>query len=65
MYYLSAGVLASLDGAVLATSGVSSSVLASLSASGMASNMLFVTLGNIVGGALFVGGAYAMAYRRK
>lgn len=65
MYYLSAGVLASLDGAVLAASGVSSSVLASLSASGMASNMLFVTLGNIVGGALFVGGAYAMAYRRK
>ncbi|WP_298067892.1 formate/nitrite transporter family protein [uncultured Mailhella sp.] len=65
MYYLSAGVLAAADPAAFAASGLAPSAVAALSAGGIAANMLFVTLGNIVGGALFVGGAYALAYGRR
>ncbi len=63
MYYLSAGVFASADPAALAASGLPVAVADTVSAGGILSNMLFVTLGNVVGGAIFVGGAYHMAYK--
>lgn len=65
MYYLSAGVFAAADPTVLAASKIAPSVAAMLSAGGIATNMFFVTLGNILGGALFVGGSYALAYGKR
>ena len=65
MYYLSAGVFAAADPIAFAASGLSYSVAEALSLGGILSNMIFVTLGNIVGGAIFVGGAYHMAYYKR
>ncbi len=65
MYYLSAGFWAATDGATLAIAGLPEAAVSAISAIGASHNLLFVTLGNIVGGALFVGGAYAVAYKTR
>ncbi len=65
MYYLSAGVFAAADPAALAASGLGPSTVAALSTGGIATNMFFVTLGNILGGSLLVAGAYALAYGKR
>ena len=62
MYYLSAGLLAVLDPPTLAASGLEPGIVEALGVMTLTRNMCFVTLGNIVGGAIFVAGAYALAY---
>jgi formate/nitrite transporter len=66
MYYIPAGIFAKANTAFVAASGVAGSALANLSWAGFAvNNLLPVTLGNIVGGAVFVAGVYYMVYREK
>lgn len=69
MYYLSAGLMAALNPSYtdLAQTayGVSPSALEHLNISGMfLTNLIPVTLGNLVGGALFVGAWYWYAYKK-
>lgn len=65
MYYLSACLFAALDPVALKASGLLPSVTAALSAQGIAANLFFVTLGNIVGGSLFVATAYCAAFKKQ
>jgi formate/nitrite transporter FocA (FNT family) len=62
MYMIPIAILASLDPAVVAASGLEPAALESLSLSGFAANILPVTLGNIVGGAGFVAMAYYLVF---
>lgn len=62
MYYIPAGIFAKADfGAI---SGVSAEALDALTWGGMVNNLIPVTLGNIVGAAVFVGLAYFVAFRK-
>ena len=62
MYYISAGLLAKSNPAWLATVNLSSETLASLTWTNFfVANLLPVTLGNIVGGGVFVALAYGVA----
>lgn len=63
MFYIPAGMLAAMDPAYLAAAAVDPSVL-TLGAF-FVRNLLPVTLGNIVGGAVLVGGGYWLAYLKK
>lgn len=65
MYYLSAGLFASGDPAILAAAGLPETLKATLTFPALARNMFFVTVGNIIGGAVFVSGAYALACGRS
>lgn len=66
MYYIPAGILAKAEPAYAAASGLGESVLAELTwGSFFVDNLLPVTIGNIVGGAVFVGIAYWVAYRKR
>jgi formate/nitrite transporter len=66
MYYIPAGIFAKDNPAWSAASGLSDQALASLGWQSFAlGNILPVTLGNIVGGGLFVGLAYLGAYRKN
>ncbi|MEG0371219.1 MAG: formate/nitrite transporter family protein [Clostridium sp.] len=62
MFYFSISLIAKLDSQLLALSGVSDSVINSISISSGISNILPVTLGNMFGGIVFVGVAYWTAY---
>jgi formate/nitrite transporter len=63
MYYVPAGILAKSNPFWVAASGLSADVLESLTWQNfLIGNLLPVTLGNIVGGAVFVGGAYWFIY---
>lgn len=65
MYYIPAGIFAKANDSFLALAGVSSADLAQLTWSGFfINNLLPVTLGNIVGGGLFVGIFYWYAYKK-
>ena len=68
MYYISAGIFAKCNLSYVnkaLESGLSQSAINNLSwASMFGNNLLPVTLGNIIGGALFVGLAYWFIYRR-
>lgn len=64
MYYIPAGILAKENPAWAAASGVSAEKLAGLNwTTFFTHNLLPVTLGNIVGGALLVAGMYWFVYR--
>ena len=63
MYYLAAGLFASSSPEALAA--VPSALASALTMPGVLANLLFVSLGNIVGGSLFVGGACAVAFRKE
>lgn len=66
MYYIPAGLFAKANPAWSAASGLSAQALDNLTWAGFAlHNLVPVTLGNIVGGALFVGMAYWASYARK
>jgi formate/nitrite transporter len=69
MYYVPAGIFAAADPTLLKTAlehGLSETALAGLTWRGFfLKNLLPVTLGNIVGGGLFVMIAYFFAYRNK
>lgn len=65
MYYIPAGLFAKSNISFAELSGVSSEILNTLTWSGFfINNLLPVTLGNIVGGAVFVGMGYWYVYRR-
>lgn len=64
MYYLPAGILAKNIPDLASKSGLAGEGLASLNISNMVfKNLLPVTLGNMIGGAIFVGILYYFAYR--
>ncbi|MBU3206070.1 formate/nitrite transporter family protein [Clostridium algidicarnis] len=64
MYYFSIGLLAKTNPEFVTTLGISESQLQSLNLKNIISNLVPVTLGNIVGGALFVGAALYLAFIR-
>ena len=65
MYYIPAGILIKSNPAYAELSGLSQDALHSLTWSGFAvHNLIPVTLGNIVGGGIFVGMAYWYAYKK-
>ena len=66
MYYIPAGILAKDNPAWVAASGVTPEKLAGLNWNTFfINNLVPVTLGNIVGGALFVAGVYWLVYRPR
>lgn len=64
MYYFSIGLLAKTNPEFVSTLGISESQLQSLNLKNIISNLVPVTLGNIVGGSLFVGAALYLAFIR-
>ena len=65
MYYIPAGLWARANPDCVAASGVSAEKLAGLTWEAfVVTNLLPVTLGNVVGGAVFVAGVYWLIYRR-
>lgn len=63
MYYVPAGIIAKTNEAWAAASGLSAEQLAELNVGNFITNNLIpVTLGNIIGGAIFVGAAYWFVY---
>ena len=65
MYYVPAGIFAKGDAAIAASSMLTPEMLSNLTWSNfLVTNLIPVTLGNIVGGAIFVGCAYYLAYKK-
>ncbi|WP_297281292.1 formate/nitrite transporter family protein [uncultured Anaerococcus sp.] len=66
MYYIPAGILAKTVREYLAASGLSEAALSGLNwTSFFTKNLIPVTLGNIIGGGIFVGLAYWLAFRKR
>ncbi len=66
MYYIPAGLFAKANAAFINASGLTEEALSKLTWSGFfIDNLIPVTLGNIVGGAIFVAGIYYLVYREK
>ena len=66
MYYIPAGLMAKNIESLAAKSGLGQEALASLNLSNMIfKNLLPVTIGNIIGGAILVGFLYFLAYRKE
>lgn len=66
MYYIPAGILAKTVPEYLAASGLSEAALSGLNrTSFFTKNLIPVTLGNIIGGGIFVGLAYWLAFRKR
>jgi len=66
MYYIPAGILAKANNAWVAMSGVSAEQLAGLTwGTFIVKNLIPVTLGNIIGGTVMVGGLYWFALKKK
>lgn len=62
MYMIPVAILASLDPAIVAASGVDASQLQDLSFNGFMMNIIPVTLGNIIGGGVFVAMTYYLVF---
>lgn len=62
MYMIPIAILASVDPAILAVSGLDADALQNLNLVGFVHNIVPVTLGNIVGGVVFVAMAYYLVY---
>lgn len=66
MYYIPAGLFAKANSAFISASGLSEEILSKLTWSGFfIDNLIPVTLGNIIGGGIFVAGVYYLVYREK
>ncbi|OBR90083.1 putative formate transporter 1 [Clostridium ragsdalei P11] len=63
MYFLTAGLFAKSNASFVAASGISQDKI--VSTAGIVHNLIPVTLGNIVGGSVFVGLAYFVVYKYK
>ncbi|MBU5590451.1 formate/nitrite transporter family protein [Clostridium sp. MSJ-4] len=62
MYYFSIGLLAKTNSNYISTLNITEDKLQSLNIQGVIKNLIPVTLGNILGGFLFVGGALYLAF---
>jgi formate transporter len=62
MYFIPMGILLSSQPAVLSASGVTAGGLANLTWAGFVSNLVPVTIGNIIGGGILIGAVYWLAY---
>lgn len=62
MYMIPVAILASMDPSVVAASGVEAAQLDALSLSGFLSNVIPVTIGNIIGGGVFVAMTYYLVF---
>lgn len=62
MFFLPMGILASSQGF---GTQIDASLLANVNIGGAAYNICLATVGNIIGGAIFVGALYWLAYRKK
>lgn len=66
MYYVPIGIMAKNNSTIVAASGLATDQLASLTWDAfLINNLLPVTIGNLIGGAVFVGMAYYLAFREK
>lgn len=66
MYYIPAGILAKNIPDIAAKTGLDAAALASINIPNMlVKNLIPVTLGNIIGGAILVGLLYFLAYRKE
>jgi len=62
MYMIPVAILASFDPAIVAASGLDASQLQDLSFNGFMMNIIPVTIGNIIGGAVFVAMTYYLVF---
>ncbi len=65
MYFIPMGILMAHQPAVLGAAGVTAQGIANLNWAGFVGNLIPVTIGNIIGGGLLVGGVYWLAYLRQ
>ena len=69
MFYISAGIFASMNPAYVAKAqevyGVTAQQLASLGAGGMVNNLISVTIGNMIGGMIFVAVPFYLVQKSK
>jgi formate/nitrite transporter len=65
MYFIPMGILMANQPAVLGAAGLTASSVANLNWAGFATNLAPVTIGNIIGGGVFVGAIYWFTYLRK
>ncbi len=65
MYFIPVGILAARNADLLAAAGLSETVTNNLGVSGFMDNLIPVTLGNIVGGGVFVALSYYFVYQRN
>lgn len=63
MYYFSIGIIAKGNPSIVKASGLTSEQLSNLNFNGIISNMIPVTLGNIIGGAIVVSGIYWLVFK--
>ena len=64
MYFIPVGILAANDAGFASASGLSAEALGKLDVQGFMNNLIPVTLGNIVGGGVFVALSYFLVYLR-
>jgi formate transporter len=65
MYFIPMGILMTGQPAVLGAAGVTSEAVANLTWAGFVGNLVPVTIGNVIGGGIFVGATYWLAYLRQ
>jgi len=65
MYFIPMGILLADQPDVLTAAGLTSANVANLNVTGFVGNLVPVTIGNIIGGSLFVGAVYWTAYLRQ
>lgn len=65
MYFIPMGMLLSKEAAVLGAAGLTAEGVANLNWAGFFSNLIPVTIGNIIGGGIMVGGVYWVSYLRN
>ena len=62
MYFIPMGILLASQPSVLAAAGVTAGSVSNLTWAGFVGNLVPVTIGNIIGGAILVGAVYWLAY---
>lgn len=65
MYYLFAGLLSKGNNIYIAASGLKFSAISAINISNIFHNLLWVTIGNIVGGSILVGSLYWIVYAQS
>jgi formate transporter len=65
MYFIPMGILLASQPAVISAAGVTADGVANLSWMGLISNLVPVTIGNIIGGGILIGAVYWLAYLRR